>query len=458
MTTPGLALLLVVVACDDVRATTQDSDTPEDAGPPDTAEPLPSLSEAEVTLLGEPSSATGSNVAGLGDLDGDGHDDILVSAFYGGRACVWYGPVEDGSHLLTEGACVSGETVYDFVGYAASGTGPAGDGGGVLVSAIGNDEAGIEAGKVYLFRGALAPGATDVATAPVAWLGEAATDVAGSSVAAVGDVDGDDEGDLLVGAPGNDAGGGGAGRVHLLRGPFADGTTSLADAWATFTGTSTTSSALAHGASTGGDALGNALAGLGDVDGDGFADFVLGADGSARAGEDTGEVWLVRGPMGAGDHPRADADAVLVGPGPGAFAGGALAGPGDLDGDGLDDLLMAADGLEGGRVYVIVGPGPDGDTALDDTLPVLLGEADGDVAGWAVSGAGDTDGDRRREVLVGAPGVDGAGTDAGAAYLVRDATQPGRMPLAEVGEEPVGHSAWRRAGGSVPCGAPPRGT
>ncbi|MES2642408.1 MAG: integrin alpha [Myxococcota bacterium] len=447
-------VLLLATACDlsGVEVSDPDADEPSgDTGTSDTGDP--SLADADAVFLGAPSSATGSAVVGLGDLDGDGLDDLLISAFYGERACVWYGPVQDGSHLLADGACIAGEDVYDFVGYAASRTGDLGGQHGLLVSAIGNDDGGNEAGKVYLFRGPIGSGLTDAGAASVAWIGEARGDSAGTAVSPAGDVDGDGEIDLLVGAPGNDAGGGGAGRVYLLRGPFADGAVTLADAWATFTGTSTAAPpAFAHGAATGGDALGNALAALGDVDGDGFGDVLLGADGTEAAGPGSGAVWLVRGPVAEGDHPSADADAVLVGPGPAAYAGGTVAGPGDLDGDGLDDLLVSADGWEGGRVYVVLGPGPAGESALDDTVAALAGELAGDVAGWSVAGAGDTDGDGQREVLVGAPGVDRTGEDAGAVYLVRDATRGGVLLLGEVGEiwlgEATGDSAGRAVAGA----------
>ncbi len=449
-----LLLLALLAACSGTPADTGAGDTaPEDTAPDDTGDAnARSLSEADATFIGAPSAGAGSAVAGLGDLDGDAKTELLVAAFYGNLACVFRGPVDAGAHALDTGACLAGEAVYDFAGYAASPAGEVDGVGGVLVSAIGNDDGGIEAGKVYLLRGKPADGTTPLADAPVAWTGEAAGDYAGTALAAAGDVDGDGAADLLVGASGNDAGGNNAGRVYLLHGPFADGVGSLGDAWATFSGTSTTPPAVrAHGAVTGGDALGDAIAGLGDIDGDGLGDLLLGASGSDAAGEDAGEVWIVRGPVREGDHAAADADARLVGPGPGAYTGGAVAGPGDLDGDGLADLLVAADAWEGGRVYVLLGPVADGDGALGETGPVLAAGDEEDLVGWAVSGAGDTDGDGRREVLVGAPGLDGGGADGGGVYLVRDAARPGVAILDEVGErwdgEELGDAAGRAAAG-----------
>jgi hypothetical protein len=428
-----------------------------DTAPPDPG--VPSLSGAGASFLGAPSSAAGSAVAGPGDLDGDGHDDIVVTAFYGSIACVWYGPVAPGVTTLAEAdACLVGEGAYDFAGYTAAGAGDV-DGDGhpdLLVSAGGNDEGGADAGKVYLFTTPPPAGTSSFEIAAVSFLGEASGDGAGSSLAAAGDVDGDGTADLLVGAAGNDLGGAGAGRVYLIRGPLAPGTTSLADAPATFTGTSTTAAALAHGASTGGDALGDAVAGVGDVDGDGLDDLLLGASGADGNGTDAGVAWLVYGPVADGDHGAADADTLFIGAAAGSFTGGAVAGPGDLDGDGHADLAIAADGTDGGAVYVVLGPVPASAAPLAETLPRLVGDDD-ELVGWSVAGVGDVDGDGHPDLAIGAPGSDVGAPDGGGIHIVFDAATPGVRALADVGRFVAGEGASDAAGRALAGAGDPDG-
>ena len=74
-------------------------------------------------------------------------------------------------------------------------------------------------------------------------------------------------------------------------------------------------------------------------------------------------------------------------------------------------------GEESGAVYVIPGP-VEGDSSLAEAAHVFHGEAAGDRAGYWLAFAGDTDGDARAELVVGAWGVDRGGADAGAAYIV----------------------------------------
>jgi hypothetical protein len=99
-------------------------------------------------------------------------------------------------------------------------------------------------------------------------------------------------------------------------------------------------------------------------------------------------------------------------------AGGAVAGAGDLNGDGFDDVVVGAHangagGANAGRAYVYHG-GPAVDAVADLTL---TGAETGDRFGFSVGSAGDVNGDGFDDVIVGAYANDAGGTDAGRAYV-----------------------------------------
>ena len=174
------------------------------------------------------------------------------------------------------------------------------------------------------------------------------------------------------------------------------------------------------------------LAGPGDVDGDGLADLWLGANGNEVGGNDAGLAALFLGPVGEGDHALADADQRWIGESVMQYVGDSVAGPGDLDGDGLADLVTTSDTSLTGTTWVIFGPGTPGDSAISSAAVKITGASDGDLAGASVRGAGDTDGDGTRDLLIGAYGRDGAESDAGAAYVVAGPFSPGSIDLADV--------------------------
>lgn len=256
--------------------------------------------------------------------------------------------------------------------------------------------------------------------------GAAAGDRTGTSLAAVGDLDGDGLGELLIGAPGADRGGRvGSGTVWLVRGKTTTTRIDLAAPGA---------QAVAIDGAAPGRQLGTALATVGDVDGDGTPEALLGeAPVAPQAGTPAGpgRAWVVRPPLLERLDLSAPGDRALelVGLGPGDGVGSSLGPAGDVNGDGLADVLVGAQGATGpggvgaGAAFLVLGRPLGGQLALASLAAAagtrLEGEAPGDAFGSSVWGAGDIDGNGRPDVLVGAYGADNRGrAGAGSAYVI----------------------------------------
>jgi len=171
----------------------------------------------------------------------------------------------------------------------------------------------------------------------------------------------------------------------------------------------------------GGDWLARQVAPAGDVNQDGFADIVTGGLWNTEGGLDAGAGYLLLGPV-SGTLSAADADAKFVGESEGDAAGVSVYGAGDVNADGFDDLLIAADAHDfpfenAGAVYLMSGP-VTGTHDLSTADAKMVGESRGDLAGISVSGIGDHNGDGFDDVLIGARLQNQAGPDAGAAYVV----------------------------------------
>lgn len=281
----------------------------------------------------------------------------------------------------------------------------------LLVGAIGSAEAGANAGKAYLVSGPLSAGSQAVADAAQStWLGEAIGDYAGIGLEGAGDLTGDGQPDLVLGSSGYDGEEGGGGRAYVLAGPIGAGAQSLADAFASITGLgapATDTAAMAaqpapppHGSFGTGDFVGESMAGERDLDGDGQADLALGATGDQQGGLNAGKVAIFHGPLAGGALSVEQADRTLLGDTEGAYAGSPVRGVPDLDGDGTEDLLVAADALGAGQVYLI-------SSGVTETISSATlrfeGSEDGDLFGFALSSAADLDGDGAPDLAIAAP-------------------------------------------------------
>jgi hypothetical protein len=398
-----------------------------------------SLSGADASFIGEDSfDNSGSSVASAGDVNGDGYDDFLIGApgdeeggapsagqtylILGRQAADWGMDFD----LVNADASFIGEASLDQSGRSVAGAGDVNDDGydDFLIGALTNDAGGQEAGQTYLILGnASAPWGMDfdLANADASFIGEDSNDVSGSSVAASGDVNGDGYDDFLIGAQGDEEGGGeSAGQTYLILGRQA------ADWGMHFNLSGADASFLGEDSY---DYSGGSVAGAGDVNGDGHDDFLIGADDDDEGGEDAGQTYLILGRQAADwgmDFDLANADASFWGEYADSYSGTSVAGAGDVNSDGYDDFLIGApyeedEGYPPGETYLILGRqaadwGMDFDLANADAS--FIGVQD-DESGSSVAGAGDVNGDGVDDFLIGAPYYDAVSdSDEGQTYLL----------------------------------------
>jgi len=408
--------------------------------------------QQDVTILGAGKADQLGRALAAGDLNGDGIDDLVVGAPFAdgpdngrpdsGEVYVVFGSEglgEDKEQLdLAEG--VAGFTILgagdeDLAGFALSVADVSSDGvADLLVGAFWGDGPKGErqnAGEVYVVYGSPDIGGTVdlAAVAPdVLVYGAEAEGRLGENVAA-GDVNGDGAADLVLSAsraPGA-SGAEGAGRAYVVLSPLEPVVDLGADKGAT----------TILGANAG-DELGHSLA-VGDVDGDGAADVLLtaaGAVGGEGEGGPTGEAVLVLGGPGlpallkAGD----DGAASLIQGASTDDSFGRGAALGDLDGDGLLDLLVAASSGDGGpnglsnsgKVYLFPGSGQADQSLGPRQTEIADGLDEEDLLATDTFGtpsllAADFNGDGRDELFVAAAWADGpdnARPDAGEAYIL----------------------------------------
>jgi hypothetical protein len=258
----------------------------------------------------------GWSLAGAGDLNGDGYGDLLVGApreaAEAGRVYVYFGSAV-GVRLDSVRSVAGPGGAGGSFGFALSAIGDA-DGDGLSDFVVGAPRLQTNRGEVYGFRGSRSSGFTEAPTIIAA----PAPGQFGFTFSALGDFDGNGSLDFAVGAPGADAG---AGRVLLY--------SSSGSGFAT---TPTGSIAAPPAAPT---SFGYAIAGAMDVNGDEVPDLAVGAPLSALT---VGAAAVYLG----GRIPPSAPIRVLTSNAPAlSLFGAAMSLPGDVDRDGLADLVIA---------------------------------------------------------------------------------------------------------------------
>jgi hypothetical protein len=388
-----------------------------------------------VHTLASPNEQTdgwfGYAVAGAGDINGDGHDDVIVGAWdspgaspdSSGRAYVF-----SGASMETLRTLVSPNEEYKgLFGASVAGAGDVNSDGcpDVIVGAwLENPgSAPVDAGRAYVFSGATG-GVLHTLASP----NEQTSSYFSRCVGGIGDVDGDGFRDLVVGAPWECPGSSPdkAGRAHVFSGA-----------------TGAPIHTLTSPNEESGGRFGQCVSAVDDLNADGREDVVVGAymEDPGASPDHAGRAYVFSGATGSLLR-------TLVSPNEesaGRF-GFWLSGIGDVDSDSCGDILVGAygegptPGLEkAGRAYVFSG----GTGEIIWTLVSPEEELWG-FFGRAVCGAGDVDGDGCDDVIVGAFKEDpGASPDAaGRAYVFSGSTGALLLSLSSPSEEEQGEFGY----------------
>jgi hypothetical protein len=303
--------------------------------------------------------------------------------------------------LLTASAWTA-ESDQDYANFGCS-VASAGDVNGdgfsdVVVGAYSFDNGETDEGRAFLYLGS----ASGLGLTP-AWTAESdqANAVFGNSVSSAGDVNGDGYSDVVVGAYQFDNGQNNEGRVFLYLGSASG--LSLTPAW-----TAESNQADAW--------FGESVATAGDVNGDGYADVVVGSRYFDNGEANEGRAFLYLGSAsGLTATPSWTAESNQAT----AYFGWSVASAGDVNGDGYSDVLVGAYNFTNGessegRAFLYLGSASG--LGLAPAWTAESNQADA-VFGVSVASAGDVNGDGYSDVVVGASSFDNGESNEGRAFL-----------------------------------------
>ena len=431
------------------------------------------ISGADFSMTGPGSYDYFGRRIAVGDVNGDGTDDFIAGAYYAdgtssssGAAYVVHGAATGATTYSSADWTAYGSASYDYFGYDVDLGDFDGDGyDDAIVSAYGADDNGSSTGSAYVFYGS----ASGLSAAPDATMyGVSTSDYFGHTVAAVGDVDGDGLDDFAVGAYGDDTNASTAGSSYIwfgvptaaqtadeadvaIRGEASydymgnlgsitggdyngDGTSDvMAAAYSTSNGNAYVNyGPLTTGMDFGGDDSDIVISGeassdnfgygstSGDLNDDGYDDLAVGAYGNDTGGSSAGRAYVFYGSATSwsGSASASIADVIIDGANSSDYLGRGLA-IADVNSDGNSDLLVGAGGNDdngstAGKIYVFNGPLTSGYTGTPSTSDTQFGGASGDYCGYYDVAAGDFSGDGKDDYII--PCYYGA-SNLGAVYV-----------------------------------------
>ena len=341
----------------------------------------------------------GSSVASAGDVDNDGYDDFIIgcknnddAGADAGKVYIYRGAKSISKNPFWQKA---GEAWNHKFGTSVASAGDVNKDGfdDIIVGAPQYRDGNTYKGKAYIYLG----GPSMSSGAFWTCIGEAEGDEYGCSVASAGDVNNDGYDDVIVGAKEHDGDGNSMGKAYVYLGGSE------------MSGTPFWEKKGEHNS----DDYGVCVASAGNVNGDEYDDIIIGANDNDEEEDGAGKAYVHLGGQSISQVPYWERTGEMEY----ESFGECLASAGDVNNDGYDDVIIGSrksdeSHEDAGKIYVFLGGTPMNLTSFCE----INGESKGDEYGYTVASAGDVNGDLYDDIIVGSLFNDDGGKDAGKAY------------------------------------------